>query len=332
MSKISRQNIDVYRNKVKPTDNFFQLSLFLVYFPQIIQGPIHRFNELFPQLISGHKFDYRKFTFGLQLVLFRYFKKIVIADRAKIIVDTIFSDTQTYQGLYLIVAVLLYTIQIYGDFSGGMDIITGISEAMGINLAKNFERPYFARSVSEFWKRWHITLGSWMKDYLFYPLSLSKPFSKLSRFSRKKFGPKFGKQIAPSIASMIVFILVGVWHGANWVYVAFGIYHGIIIMTSTVLEPLYLKFYEKFNINPDKIGWKFLQVNRTIALVAFGRFFSRTAHVGLRECLRLMKNSLTERNPWILFDGSLYKLGLDRPNVNILIVSVLILIVISLLQ
>ncbi|EHR32613.1 MBOAT family O-acyltransferase [Helcococcus kunzii] len=324
--------IDVYRNKAKPVENFFQFSLFLAYFPQIIQGPIHRFSDLFDQLIAGHIFDYKKFTFGLQLMLFGYFKKIVIADRAKIIVDTIFADTQKYQGLYLIIAVLFYTIQIYGDFSGGMDIITGISEAIGINLVKNFERPYFARSVSEFWKRWHITLGSWMRDYVFYPLSLSKPFSKLSKFSRKKLGPKFGKQIAPSLASMIVFILVGIWHGANWVYVAFGIYHGIIIMSSTILEPLYLKFYEKFNIDPDKFGWKFLQVNRTIAIVVFGRFFSRTAHVGLRECLRLMKNSLTVRNPWILCDGSLYKLGLDRPNFNLLIIAILILTVISLLQ
>lgn len=324
--------IDVYRNKAKPADNFFRLSLFLTYFPQIIQGPISRFNDLYPQLFSGRKFDYKKFTFGLQLVLFGYFKKIVIADRAKIVVDTIFADTAQYQGVYLLVAVLLYTIQIYGDFSGGMDIISGISEAMGINLAKNFERPYFARSVQEFWKRWHITLGSWMRDYVFYPISLSKTFSKLSRFSRKKFGPSFGKQIAPSIASMIVFILVGIWHGASWVYVAFGIYHGVIIMMSTILEPLYLKFYEKFKIDPEKIGWKFLQVNRTIAIVAFGRFFSRTAHVGIRECFRLMRNSITYYNPWILFDGSLYKLGLDRSNFILLIIALLILIVISLLQ
>lgn len=322
--------IDVYRKKIKPEKNIFKYSLFVSFFPQIIQGPISRYDQLANQLYEGHKFNYTQFKYGVQLVLWGYFKKMVIADRAGFLVDTVFNNYTEYGGLYYAVAVIFYCIQIYGDFSGGIDIVRGIAQTLGIDMVENFNRPYFAKSVSEFWQRWHITLGTWMKDYVFYPLALSRPFGKIGRKARKRFGGFIGKQLPASIASLIVFTIVGIWHGSSWKYVAFGLYHGFFILSSSLLAPVYIKTIDKLKIDTKTFSWGAFQILRTFFIIAVGRFFSRAG--SFRTAIYMMKSSFADYNPWILWDGSLLELGIDLPNMRLLFASLLLLFTVSLFQ
>ena len=175
--------IDVYREKYPAEKNIFRMALFTTYFPSILQGPINRYDDLAVQLFEPHRFDDTRFREGLLRMLWGFFKKMVIAERAVIIVNEIFGGFQQYRytGFTLIFGVLLYGVQLYADFAGGMDIIFGASEMFGIRLRENFRQPYMARSISEFWQRWHISLGNWMKDYVFYPIALSRPFAKMQK-------------------------------------------------------------------------------------------------------------------------------------------------------
>ena len=164
---------------------------------------------------------------------------MVIADRAAVLVNTVLDDPWSYSGSILAVGVLFYCIQLYGDFSGGIDITRGVARLFGIDLAENFRRPLFSTSLTDFWRRWHITLGAWMRDYLFYPLSLSKPFGKLGKFTRKHLKGKLGKILPTSLATFLVYFVIGIWHGANWRYVAFGFWNGGIITLSLLLAPYF---------------------------------------------------------------------------------------------
>ena len=322
--------IDVYRKKVKPEKNIFKYSLFVSYFPQIVQGPISRYDQLADQLYEGHKFDYTRFKYGIQLMLWGYFKKMVIADRAGLLVDTVFNNYMEYSGLYYAIATVFYCIQIYGDFSGGIDIIRGISQCLGIDLVENFRRPYFAKSVSEFWKRWHITLGTWMQDYVFYPIALSRPFGKMGKKARKLFGNFIGKQLPASIASLIVFTIVGVWHGSSWKFVAFGLYHGFFILSSSLLGPVYSKIIDKLGIDTSTFTWGAFQILRTFFITAVGRFFSRAA--SFKTSMHMIISSFRDFNPWVLWDGSLLELGIDFPNMLLLAIGLLVLFTVDLFQ
>ena len=177
--------IDVYRGKYAPDRNLAKFALFVSFFPQIVQGPISRYDQLAHQLYAPHKFDYTRFKHGVELILWGYFKKLVIADRAAILTSYVLQNRADFAGLEIAVTVLVFMAQVYADFSGGMDISIGIAECCGIEMVQNFRRPHFAKSIAEYWRRWHITLGSWMKDYVLYPISLSKAFAKLGKKTRK---------------------------------------------------------------------------------------------------------------------------------------------------
>ena len=300
------------------------------FFPQIVQGPIARYDQLAHQLYEQHHFDYNRVTQGIQLILWGFIKKLVIADRLAIIVDQIFNNYQSYEGIMLFIAGAGYGFQVYADFSGGMDIARGVSQILGIDLVLNFERPYFARSISEFWRRWHITLGSWMKDYIFYPLSLSKQFSKLGKKTRKILGNYIGKKLPTFLSMFIVFLLVGVWHGSSWKYIGYGLWNGIIIVSSILLEPIYIKVAQKFKVNTESFSWMFFQMVRTFILCSLGRFFSRG--LSFLVAIDMMKRTFSKFNPWVLFDGSLLNLGLDIYNILVIIFMVVVMLVVGILQ
>ncbi len=173
--------IDVYRKKYPPEKNILKFALFVSFFPQMVQGPISRFDSLGKQLYRGNSFSYDSLKAGIELTLCGYLKKLLIADRAAILVNSVFQHYSEYDGGIILIGVVFYCIQLYCDFSGGIDITRGVAKMFGIELVENFKRPIFATSLSDFWRRWHISLGTWMKDYLFYPLSLSKPFIKLRK-------------------------------------------------------------------------------------------------------------------------------------------------------
>lgn len=321
--------IDVYRGKVKAERNILKFALFVSFFPCIIQGPIGRYGELAEQLFSEHEYDYKRVMFGIQRMLWGYIKKLVIAERVAVIVNEVFSNylDKEYSGFIVFIAALLYGIQIYADFSGGMDIVCGLSEILGISLTENFKQPYMAKSVAEFWQRWHITLGAWMRNYLFYPISLSSAFNKLGKQCKKIFGDKAGRVIPTSLASFIVFFIVGVWHGANWKYIAYGIYNAYFVSTGTLLEDVYEKLRKQFHIDVTRNLWKLFQMLRTLLIVTFGRYLSRGD--SLSHAWGLLKATIRECNPWVLFDGSLYKLGLSEKNFRFMLLTIIGLIMVD---
>ena len=207
--------IDVYRGTVKAERNIAHYALFTSFFPQAIQGPIGRYNRLEPQFMSEHHFNYDAFCRGTQLMIWGYFKKLVIADRIAVIADTVFDGFAggSYDGLQTLIAIVAYAIQIYADFSGGIDISRGAAQIFGIDMVDNFRQPYFAVSVSDFWHRWHITLGAWFRNYLFYPLAVSKLFFSIgkkirsTKFGDTEFGQHVAKVFPTSLASFAVFMV-----------------------------------------------------------------------------------------------------------------------------
>lgn len=324
--------IDVYRGRNRAERNFFKLALFISYFPAIVQGPIDRYGDLAAQLYGKHHFDYRRVMFGIQRMLWGYIKKLVIADRAAIIVNEVLLNYEEkgYAGFVIFIAMCLYAFQIYADFSGGMDIVCGVSEILGISLTENFRRPFLGRSIAEYWQRWHITLGAWMRTYVFYPLSLSPAFSKLGKACRKRFGDSVGKVIAPSLASFIVFLLIGIWHGAEWKYVIYGVYQAIFVSTGTLFEGLYDTVRLRLNIDQSAGTFKVFQILRTFFIVTMGRYISNAKSVS--DIFGLLKATFTHYNPWIFFNGTLYNLGLNQRNFWFLIYAIIFLIIIDVVQ
>lgn len=241
--------VDVYRGKVEPDRHFGRLALFVSFFPQIVEGPIGRYGDLAHQLYEPHAPSCANLLQGMEMILWGLFKKMVVADRAGIFVDAVFGSSTAYTGLPVILAVLLYTIQIYADFSGVMDIVRGVARLFGIQLALNFRRPFFSASVQEFWRRWHITLGAWLRDYVFYPVSLSKPILTLGKSAKKVFKGHAGRQLPAICALFFVWFGNGLWHGAGWKFIVYGLYYYVIMTIGTLFEPLSAKILEKLHID-----------------------------------------------------------------------------------
>lgn len=320
--------VDVSKGKCKCEENLFRFMLFMSYFPQIIQGPIPRYKKLADQLFEEHDYDYTRVAHGIQLMLWGIAKKAIIADRIGIPVRYFFSNFVKFHGFVSLLGAICYGFQIYADFSGGIDTIKGISEVFGIYLDDNFRQPFFSKSVEEFWRRWHITLGAWMKDYVFYPLSLSKTFNKLSKKARKRFGDKVGKKLAPCLAMFIVYFLVGFWHGAEWKYVVYGIWNGLFIMSNIFFESEYKAVLSIFNINPEAKWFNLFRMIRTFLICSVGRIISRSDN--LLSALYLIRSIFRG-----FFDTSylsaelLSELGLNLKNWILLIIMITIVMIVD---
>lgn len=323
--------IDVYRGKYEPDKNFFKFALFVSFFPQIIQGPISRYDSLAHQLYAKQKLDFDNLKYGITFMMWGYFKKAVIADRAVVVVNYVFDNYLGLNGTFILIGVIFYCIQLYCDFSGGIDITRGIAKIFGIDLVENFKRPYYATSLGDFWRRWHITLGSWMKDYLFYPLSLSKAFGKLGKFSRNHIGGTLGKILPTSIASFIVFFAIGVWHGGSDKYIFFGLWNGVIIMASILLEPVYKKLSELLHINLDSFLWYIVRIVRTSVIVCIGRYFTRAA--SLAVAFEMLKNTVYKFQLSSLFSGETWlNLGLTTYDYVVVIVATILVLVLGAIE
>lgn len=307
--QVSGYLIDVYRGKYAADRSFLRFLLFCSWFPQLVQGPISRYDELAGQLAEGHDFDWRRAKSGALRMLWGYLKKLVIADRLAVAVIPIFSDfaAQDLGGMYIWAGALLYSFQIYADFSGGMDIVLGLSEMLGIRMTENFRRPMLAGSVAEFWQRWHITLGGWMRDYLFYPLALSKGFNRLGKRLRRRFGP-YAAKVAPAVlASFIVFTCVGIWHGAEWKYLVYGCYQAVFVSTATLLEPFYARMRGRLHVREQGAWFRVFRVLRTFLIILVGRVLSRADSLG--DALAMLRRGVTVWNPQVLWDGSFLRFG-----------------------
>lgn len=236
--------VDVYRKKYRAERNFFKFALYISFFPQLIQGPISRFDNISESLFTRHNYNHKDFVRGLYRLLWGYFKKMVIADRILPAVLTIVSDSETYNGAFALMGIMFYAVQIYADFSGGIDITIAIAEMLGIKVEENFIRPYFSKNVKEYWRRWNITMGAWFRDYVFYPLSVSTFMLKLSKFSRKRLGKSIGKRVPVYISALMVWFLTGLWHGAGWNFVVWGLLNGLCILISDELKAVYAAFHK----------------------------------------------------------------------------------------
>ncbi|MBQ7726472.1 MAG: MBOAT family protein, partial [Clostridia bacterium] len=321
--------IDVYRGKYRASEHFGKVALFLCFFPQIVEGPIGRFDQLAEPLYEGHAFDYDRFTQGIQLIVWGLFKKIVIADRANLFVSHVFDNVTDYSGSILLTAGILYTIQIYAEFSACMDIVTGSAQLFGVPLASNFERPFFSKSVAEFWRRWHITLGAWFKDYVFYSLSLSKGFMRLSKFMRKHTGETVASLLPASLALLAVWLGVGFWHGSGWKYVVYGLYYYTIMMVGMFAEPLLAKGFAALSFkreNPLLNGFRMI---RTCLFVVFGMMLFRADTVAIwRDMVIRVFTAFDIRTFW----ATVFTCGMDKHDFLMIAIGVAVMLVISLLQ
>jgi D-alanyl-lipoteichoic acid acyltransferase DltB (MBOAT superfamily) len=318
--------IDVYRGKYEPEKNPFRFALFVSFFPQIIQGPISRFHDLGQQLAAGAGLDFTHIKHGVQLAMWGYFKKLVIADRAAAAVNQIFTEINTHDGAIVAFAVFFYCIQLYCDFSGGIDITRGVAKMFGINLAENFRRPLFSTSLADFWRRWHITLGAWLKDYLFYSMALSRPIVRIGKFTRSKIGGTLGKVIPTSICTFIVYIVIGIWHGANFRWIAFGFWNGAIITSSLLLGGFFTACKKKLRINDKSRVWWAFSVMRTMLIVFLGRYITRAPR--LTYTFAMLRNTVTNFRAASFFDGSLFQF-IGRFDLLVVVVAVMAMVLLE---
>lgn len=322
--------LDVYRGITKADDNILRLALFLGYFPQIIEGPICRYNQTAQQLWDAKPINSENFTFGTQRILFGMIKKIVIADRLNSLVGVIFAEYASLDGGVILIGAILYTVQLYMDFSGIMDIVLGLSQIVGVSMPENFERPFFSKTISEFWKRWHITLGTWFRDYIFYPVTTSGNMKKLTAAARKKLGNHYGPLIAGSIALFSVWICNGLWHGADWNYIFFGMYHFVLILLGNLIVPIVRVVNKKLKINPENFFYKAMQVLRTSILVVFGELFFRAD--GLMNGFRMFGKIFSDLT-FSTMNGDLFaKGGIDYLDFIIIGITLLGVFVVSILN
>ncbi len=321
--------IDVYRGSIAPEKSLLKLSLFISFFPQLVQGPISRFGDLSATLYGPHDFDCDVFCAGIERIMWGFFKKLVVADRLSPLVMTISGDVNKYQGGYVLVLLLLYTIQLYADFTGGIDITIGIAQALGIKLRENFDRPYFSKTLKEYWRRWHITMCEWFRSYVFYPVSTSKALQSFSKFSRKTFGDKAGKRIPVYLASFIVWLATGLWHGAGWNFIVWGLLNWLLLMIGEELEGWSDGLDNKYGLR-DRPLFKAFRVIRTFLLVMVLNLF---------DCYPLVSHTVssffsifTVGNMEVLTDGSLLELGMTGADFVMAGIGVLVMLGVSLIQ
>ena len=283
--------MDVYRKDVKAEKNLGRYALFVSFFPQLVSGPIEKSKNLLHQFNEYHTFDYARVKNGLLLMLWGFLKKIVISDRLGQLVNTVYNSPNNYKGFEIIIATVFYAFQIYCDFSAYTDIARGSAEVLGFRLSRNFERPYFSRSVKEFWRRWHMSLTGWFKDYLYIPLGGNR-CSKIRNY----------------INIMVVFVVSGLWHGAATNYIIWGTLHGMYLVLGDMLKPIKSKIIKALKLNKNSFNYKLVQVLATFIMVDFAWIFFRAGTFTI--AITLIKN-MFYFNPWVFFDGSIFKLGLD---------------------
>ncbi len=305
--------IDVYRNEIKAESNFFKYALFVSFFPQLVAGPIERAKNILFQLNDIEKPKYENLKTGFLLILWGFFLKIVIADRISIFVDTVYADTNLFCGWYIIIATVLFAFQIYCDFYGYSVIALGSAKMLNIKIMDNFNAPYLALNVSDFWRKWHISLTSWLFDYIYKPLG----------------GNKKGK-LRKYINILIVFLISGIWHGASFSFVVWGGLNGLYLILEDLTKTLRENILKIFRINKDNISHKILQCILIFILIDITWIFFRAK--SLSNAVDIINNIFTSNNISILFDGSLFNCGLDAPNFVLLIVSLLILFISDLLK
>lgn len=308
--------VDVYRKEIKAEKNFFRYALFVSFFPQLVAGPIERSKNLLNQLRNIEKvvvWSYERISSGMVYMLWGFFLKLVIADRVAILVNTVFDQYVIYGTVELVVAAVGFAIQIYCDFASYSIIAVGAAKVIGIELMENFLTPYFSKSIKEFWRRWHVSLSSWLKDYLYIPLGGNR-CTKTRKY----------------INLLITFLTSGLWHGANWTYVVWGGIHGIYQIIEAELSPFIKKINKRLHTRTTSISYRLGQAFVTFILVDLAWIFFRAETI--TDALNYIYRMFTRWNPWALFDGSLYNIGLSHVQIHILFFALILLLISSLIK
>ena len=314
---------DVRRGTTQPAEHYWQVLLYLSFWPHVVEGPFDRWAQISPALLNPPKPNYRAFTFGVQRILWGMMKKLIIADRANMYVKAVFDNWPSYSGSAVVVATLLYTLQLYAEFSGCMDMVLGAAECFGVPLAENFRQPFFARSVSEFWRRWHITLGAWLREYLFQPVIVSKPMMRFGKWCRTRFGAALGRSLPVWAGLLLTWLAIGLWHGAGWLYVVYGLYYFLLQWLGEVAEPTLLRLCPSLPQWRTRRWYKLWQTLRTFVLVNFGMLLFRSN--GTRAALEMLASL---RRP---YEGSLL-IKLDAQDLWVLVIGALVLLAVDLLH
>ena len=324
--------LDVFWKKIEYEKNYARFLLYAIYFPHILQGPIERYGRLGQRLKQELRFDAHRCAYGLQLMLWGYFKKLVIADRLNIFIQSVYGNYLGSAGGFLfILTCLLDVVYIYADFSGCMDIARGASDLFGVELDLNFTHPFGSKSVVEFWRHWHMSLGSWFKDYVYYPVSTSRLVKNLNKKLRgTKIPDRVTRVIVTAIPVSVTWVLTGTWHGSGLGYVCWGVYYAFMILMSVSFAEDFTNLGRKMHINMEAPSWRVIQACRTTLIFAGGRML--TSPGSLAATWYICKNILINFNPWILFDGTLLQYGLDRINIFVAILSIMLFGLVSFLQ
>lgn len=324
--------MDVYWKRYAHENSYLRFLLYAIYFPHILQGPIARYDRLGARLKQELRFDLQRVIYGIQLMLWGYFKKLVIADRFNIFIQDAFPNELPNHGLMFVVAMIFDVFYIYSDFSGCMDIARGVSQIFGIELDLNFKRPFLAKDVTEFWRRWHMSLGSWFKDYVYYPVSTSKLVKKLGKALKKHNVPRSVIRVVTTLIPVsVTWVLTGVWHGTGKTYVAWGIYYAILIGFSVSFSESYQKLLGKFGTRTDTKSWNFLRLAKVFTIFMGGRMLVTPG--SLTNTIAMWKSIVTNFNPWIFTSGAFWELSdLDGMNMLIAVLSIILLVAVDITQ
>jgi len=322
--------VDVHNEKIKADTNLGRLALFMSFFPQIMEGPIVRYSDTAEKLWEGSPINYHNLTFGSQRIIWGLLKKMVIADRLNPFIKEIFTNYSNYTGGLILLGAICYTIQLYCEFSGTMDVVIGSGEIFNVQYPENFKQPFFSKTINEFWRRWHITLGTWFRDYIFYPVSLSKSMKKLTLWGRNKIGNHLGPLLAGAVALFCVWICNGLWHGAAWTFIVFGMYHFVIILVENIFEPYIAKLCEKIHINRQSKPYGLFQMIKAFFLVVIGELIFRATN--MKAAITMIKSIFTNFKVSSITLKALSKAGLPQAELIVAIITLIIILIVSILR
>ena len=322
--------IDVYRGKYRAERNFLKYCSFITFFPHIVQGPFSRYDVLGETLFKEHQFDFERFGQGALRMVWGYCKKLVIAARISVVVELIMAGDSGYGGIYIFLLFILLPIRLYADFSGYMDIVAGLCQMMGIRIQENFIQPIFARSIDEFWRRWHVTLGAWFRDYVFYPVSMSKMVQNISKKCKKSVSPATSRLIPSYIALFLVWSATGLWHGGSLNYLLWGWINLFCIVTGMQFKTFYARVKGRLHISDENRVWQLVQMIRTFLIFGFAEMVSDTGSVyGIfMEC----KSLVCDHNWHLLLKPILLFTGLEVRDLCILGIGVLLILLVDILK
>lgn len=299
--------LDVYWKRCKSEKNYAKFLLYLIYFPHILQGPIERFTKLQNQFFDDTRIRWEGSRIGqaLLLMLWGYFKKLFIADRIGLLVTVVIARADTAPGSLLLMAVLFSGIWLYADFSGYMDIAWGVSKIFGIQINQNFNHPLLSKSISEWWRRWHMSLSSWWRDYIYMPMATSFGFISVCSKVRKKYGKRMGKFFKDSVPLLIIWTTTGLWHGTGTPYLAWGFYFSVLFIASAACSGWNQKIIEKLHIHTESRGFHIFQMIRTYLLFCAGRLLTMPG--SLTQSRQIMQNIFIHFNLNALLDSNIYR-------------------------